>query len=465
MIRITAFLLGLTLVAAACGDSSGEDNGRDPLLGGSGGDGGPGGNGGAPAALQCWESDPLGGELGGNCRTNGDAKICNTGLLCVESQTVAVGGPDDPIANFPEGPDGSFEYVEFAGDYCVAAVDETGCDPEVCASECGDCIPYFIDADVCFKLCLANGNDNSACRDGYQCDPWFLTCMPGCLSDNDCLVFRNAQDQLVYDTESSAYCNLETFRCEHAGTTDAEAGIACSDSEDCEANGVCLSEGFGFPGGYCSKVGCDLEGIGCEGDAVCRDIGLDPSRAVPVCVSACTVGTGVTPGDPSTYLGNSQGCRQGYTCVWDAQSADPSGYCDVGVFNEVLENNIGDACETAQDCYSPFGNGYCLKRAPGEAQGTCTVLECDATGMPEDLCGEAALCVSFRPTAALGLCMRQCSRAEDCAVGQACVDLDADGPGLEQTCFPNCIDASECRSGEICDLDPQSDVGVCTAGS
>ena len=81
--------------------------------------------------------------------------------------------------------------------------------------------------------------------------------------------------------------------------------------------------------------------------------------------------------------------------------------------------------------------------------------------MPADLCGDDALGVTFRPEIALGLCLRQCARAEDCAAAQACVDLDGEGPGLEQACFPSCIDAAECRQGEICDVDPVSGLGVC----
>ncbi|MBW2189225.1 MAG: hypothetical protein JRG93_06490 [Deltaproteobacteria bacterium] len=416
----------------------------------------------------------LGGELGGQCR--GETFECNGNLTCLPQQDFVVGGPDDPIRDYPPGESESFTVSEFQENYCTAVLPPsspaTQCgtaNAQACAQECGLCT-VFTNADICLRGCRAEADTNSTCRDGYECDLLFDVCDVGCSSDDDCRVFREdtndngefdpwdpvtmTGDQLVYDTESTYVCNSDTNRCEHPGMPGAEAGDACEGNQDCEANGTCLDEDFfGFPGGYCSKVRCDIDP--CAGDGICAALGL----GVPLCAESCQVGAGATPGDPSTYLGNTQGCRDEYTCFWGGFPDDRTGACVPGVFNDVTENNIGDDCTEASECYSPFGQGACgdadlvcalIGEEPGACQVGfgCTVFDCAAPGMPGDVCGIDGDCVVT--SAGLSLCVAKCSAAESCLPGAACADLDRDLQTPDTVCLPFCIDSSECRAGESC---------------
>jgi hypothetical protein len=261
--------------------------------------------------------------------------------------------------------------------------------------------------------------------------------------ESECRVSRQG-DQWVYNTSSEAVCNPQTYRCEHPGTPGAEAGVRCTFNDDCEANGVCLTG----PGGYCSKFGCDIAGNECEGDGVC---------AFGACLAPCEVGSD----DTTEPVNNTQGCREDYTCYWGRGDGDPSGFCDVGLFNDVTINNIGAACEDEEGlpqndvCYSPFGYGGC------DPDFHCTVFECGAEGVPADICGDNATCIDFLPGFGLDLfaCLKTCDSADDCLrpadpqlPGDACVaDLDPD----DLVCFPFCINSDECRNGEVCDVNNQ----------
>jgi hypothetical protein len=443
--------------------------------GGNGGSGGAGGSvndGGVDASLACDESIAIGGELGGPCRMGTE---CNGVLECLPVQSETFGGPDDPINGHPNGNDTTVTTAEFVGNYCTRFFQPSGqgcteAQAVACAEECGICDPYYSNATLCLRACRAEAATNSTCFDAYQCDLLFEACYPGCQSDDDCRIFREdtndngvfdpwdpvmmTGDRLVYDTESTFVCNTSTYRCEHPGTDGAEAGIACDSSQQCEANGTCLDEEtFGFPGGYCSKVRCDIDP--CGGDGICAALGL----GVPLCAESCQVGAGAMPPDTSTYLNNTQGCRDGYTCFWAGVADDPTGACVPGEFNDVVDNNIGADCTEDSICYSPFGQGGCadadlLCALTGEEPGTCqvgfgcTVFDCAAPGMPDDVCGADAECVVTG--AGLSLCVAKCSAAEGCLLGAACADLDGDPLTLDGVCLPFCEVDLDCRSGETC---------------
>jgi hypothetical protein len=82
------------------------------------------------------------------------------------------------------------------------------------------------------------------------------------------------------------------------------------------------------------------------------------------------------------------------------------------------------------------------------------VNECGAVGVPDDICGDEAICVDF---IALGIdrfaCLRTCALAEDCNPGDACIDLDDDAGTVDDlVCFPFCLSTDECADGEVCDV-------------
>jgi hypothetical protein len=482
------FFCGLLAMVLAMGCAS-----TDPPMEGTGGSGGTGGSsgtggsvndGGVDGSFACDEVPALGGELGGPCRAEAE---CNGVLECLPVQTESFGGPTDPIHDHPDGPDTTVITAEFVGNYCtrffepfVAPEGQRECtqaQATACAEECGVCDPYYDNATICLRGCRAEADTNSSCFDAYQCDLLFEACYPGCQSDNDCRIFREdtndngvfdpwdpdtmTGDRLVYDIDSTFSCNTDTYRCEHPGAPGAEAGIACDDSQQCEANGTCLDEEFfGFPGGYCSKVRCDIDL--CAGDGICSALGL----GIPLCAQRCQVGSGAMPPDTSTYLGNTQGCRPEYTCFWAGVAADPTGSCVPGEFNDVVDNNVGSDCTENSQCYSPFGQGACgdadlVCALTGQEPGTCpvgfgcTVFDCAVPGMPEDVCGVDGQCLETEE--GISWCVAKCSAAENCLPGAACVDLDGDALTLDTVCLPFCGADTECRQpGETCEA------GVCT---
>ena len=447
-------------MAVGCGgDAENPGNGGEggsPGVGGAGGSPTTGGTGGGP--LGCDEELAIAGETGGACRT--ENFICDGTGVCLGEQTFALG----PVRNHPDGDETIIDIVDFPGDYCTEALLPPSFPAEVCSAQnaaacadvCSLCVPRYTDADICLRGCRAEADTNSTCREGYQCDILFEVCDTGCSSDDECRIFFNAEDEWEYDTESTLFCNPSTNRCENPGTVGVEAGPACTDDQSCEPRGFCLDEAStGWPGGTCSKARCDIDP--CAGDGICADLGL----GVPLCVEGCEVGSGATPGMPSTYLNNTQGCRADYTCFSLGIPNDTQGVCIPGEFNDVTENNIGVMCSDSSECYSPFGQGVCgdpdftcslVGGAPGECQTGfgCTVLDCGVEGMPDDVCGEDADCI-IDTSSGLSFCAAKCAAAEDCAFGGACGDLDGDPLTLDDSvCLPFCLEDAECRAGEAC---------------
>jgi hypothetical protein len=372
---------------------------------------------------------------------------CKPGLQCIPEQP-GIGGATDPIMNYPPGEDVPIDF--FLDSYCTLPI-AAACDSDACFAECG-----FCSQGICMNQCEPELDTNGICREWYRCDLLDFVCSPGCTSNDECRVSRQDSngngefdpwdpdtlmgDRLVYNPSSEAVCNTETYRCEHPGTSGAEAGFPCTFDDDCEANGICL---FG-PDGYCSKLGCDIAGNECGGGGVCL---------FGQCLASCEVGSD----DSTPPVNNTQGCREGYyTCIWGRGDGNPAGFCDVGVFNDVTVNNIGSECVSDDECYSPFGYGLC------DPDFGCTVTECRVPGLPADICGDDATCVDFLN---LGVdafaCLKKCNSALDCARGDACTDvMDFDAMTLDQVCWPTCRNSDECREDELCEVNNQ--VATCT---
>ncbi|MEZ4287938.1 MAG: hypothetical protein R3A47_07290 [Polyangiales bacterium] len=189
---------------------------------------------------------------------------------------IAVGGTDDPILDHPSGANFQYNSIYFEDGMCTAAFDST---TGVCsdarrplAATFAAFVFLFSDLNICAPVCTPAAEGNDRCRDGYTCDQIGGFCDVGCTSDDQCRVTRQdtdnsgtlevwdpttmTGDHLVYDTESTATCDLQSSRCRHSGTAGAEAGDACTRDDDCEADGLCVGSWPG--GGYCTKLACDL---------------------------------------------------------------------------------------------------------------------------------------------------------------------------------------------------------------
>lgn len=466
----------LSISAIACGDDDGSsvpDGGDGAIEGGpnpeAGPEGGPnpeaGAEGGNP--MSCDQS-----RVGTACEN--EAVPCGNGEgICVTARGLgAIGGPNDPIDDLPEGtdPERAYDVVAFADGYCApkgikSLSDATSCDPAMADScgSCASCIPLSGGSDpivMCLRNCEPSWTE-PACPTGNACVG--LTggggvCLWGdCQTDDECRITRvdtneNGEidaydpatnpdgDRLKYFTDAdiagfSATCNQMMGRCEHTGTADAEAGDPCTHNFECEANGVCSN-------GVCTKFDCDLAGNECAGDGVCLD---------GQCMKGCRWGV-YNDDDPT------QGpvdCGEGQSCVWDGLSADGmNGGCIAGNYNDVAEPNLGKTCLENADCYSPNGEGECWAFPNVGLPQQCAVPGCGQGPGGQDLCGEGNIClrVSDGETA----CVPGCTQGSDCADGLACYKNEGEENGF---CIPLCQEDGECSTG-TCNA-PEDGVGLC----
>jgi hypothetical protein len=316
--------------------------------------------------------------------------------------------------------------------------------------------------------CSPSLTDNAECRETYDCGLTSSACVPGCATDDECRVVRKDTngngfidpydamanpmgDALVYDDSANSTCNTATYRCEHDGTMGAEAGDTCEFDFECEQNGDCIqdfddpataeNEG-GWPGGYCTKFGCDIAGNDCAGAGKCQERGL----GIAICVQACEVAA-TTDGDP---FSDPRDCAPGYSCFWDGTSGAGmgNGGCVPGNYNDVRTANVGEACADETECYSPFGSGQCRDFGAGDH---CTLFDCGAPGMPMDVCGTGATCAQISGSDT-SLCVKDCTTAADCLPGNGCWDTSVAGinTGGTTVCFPGCLEDSHCGTGERC---------------
>jgi hypothetical protein len=310
-----------------------------------------------------------------------------------------------------------------------------------------------------------------------MCHYDYEACVEGCQSDEECRLQlvdgdgNGLPDALAYDDDSLAFCDPESSRCKHSGGGSAATGDACERLDDCEADGLCIQPlqtfaGLRFPGGTCTKLGCNIEGRECVGDgATCSRLrswspGLVTDYA---CLTGCTVGAEPAE-DQLGADGHGEGCRPGYRCHYNGGAGAQSGVCVGGNYNAVTDNNVGAACESEADCYSPFGLGSCvfLQIADVAAEiGSCSLRDCNAPGLPEDLCGAGNECIGLNGD--VSFCVKNCTKTDECPEGYACSDDDGN-PGTPRICYPACFADAECRDGEVCEPSPMG-AGRCVASA
>jgi hypothetical protein len=127
----------------------------------------------------------------------------------------------------------------------------------------------------------------------------------------------------------------------------------------------------------------------------------------------------------------------------------------------VTTNNIGAGCKANSECYSPFGMARCLRYGLPDnlsSAGICTLLDCNAPGLPKDLCGAGNECVGS--SADQATCEHNCTSANECPASFACSDDDGD-PATTKVCYPVCETNADCRTNERCQMFPSFAVGQC----
>lgn len=476
-VAVWAIVFALGISAVACGD---DDNGGTDVDGGVDGsteggqpDGGnpEGGNpdGGTDGAIvTCAQS-----RVGTACMN--EAVPCGDGEgLCVTARGLGeLGGAEDPIEDLPDGvdPETSYDLVAFADGYCApkgfkTLSDPTSCDPSVedSCGGCASCINLTGGADplvMCLRDCERTSWTDQACPSGNTCVGLVGgggVCLWGdCQTDDECRITRvdsneNGEidpydpatnpngDRLKYFTDAdipnfAATCNVALGRCEHTGTPNAQAGDACTNDFQCEANGTCEE-------GVCTKFDCDLAGNECAGDGVCID---------GQCMKGCRWGV-YTDGNPAN---GPEDCAEGQSCLWDGVNTEGvNGGCVAGNYNDVTEENFGDTCLEDSECYSPNGEGSCFGYPGLGLPRQCAVEGCGVGPEGATLCGEGNSCVNFGD---FQICAPTCTAGSQCDDGLACqIPANAES-GF---CVPFCQDDEECATG-TCSKADGANVGLC----
>lgn len=464
-----ALLSGL-LLAVACGDDDEpKDGGADAALSGDAAMGDA-----APADAMV-SSTPF-----GPCESDAD---CPKNTFCDKQITGSI-----PVNGLPSGmldqslfPGGSCSPKPLAPFDSAMSCDTTLPQPvQGCGSK-GTCVLESVNDETlagCRAACEPSATSSGCAREGYTCDFSLHACIEGCRSDAECRIAvrdnnrDGTPDTYVIDEDSNAVCDPKTARCTHSGKTDVPTGAPCERLDDCSAGGSCFLGpraigGLDFPGGYCTAAGCDVPGRECKGDhAVCEPIRpwLGTTSDASLCLISCEVGA---EPEEQRFGANGHGtnCRDGYRCHYNGGDGAANGVCVGGVYNDVRTNNIGKECTSNAECYSPYGYGTCLLYSATEARiraprGTCSILDCNAPGLPKNICGSGNECLAFAGD--LTFCIANCETADDCAAGYACTDDDAD-PTTASVCFPACAKNADCRATETCQRVQGSTAGRCVA--
>ncbi len=426
--------------------------------------------------------------VGRACTTS---TACGAGRVCQPEIPFTQGGAGDEAVYLPDGRTTSFAGLYFEGGMCTnaglgtaasregspGACDPTPTDPAPGLDGCPACAKCAslgpdtsgVNLVQCFERCTPSATANP-CRAGYTCDFTSDTCAFACQTDQECQLYREdtngdgrlaAPDRLVLDVAGGATCSAVTGRCIQPGVPGVVAGATCVLDSACERDGRCLSDAaFGWPGGYCTKFGCDV--LGCAGaTSTCLDVGGGSN----ICTRPCRIADDA--GDPATgAAAGDDDCRTGYACFWDGATGSVNGGCLPGNYNAVTVENIGAACadpdgagpRSAEDvCWSPYGLGRCVFDAP---TAVCTIFGC--AQLPATACGVGNECVDVAPG---GVCLRSCTRPTDCSadLGRAnhgCVDVSGLG-GAVKHCFPGCLLDGDCNAAYRCAGATAASFGEC----
>jgi hypothetical protein len=476
-----ARLLAVCIVVVGCSTQSRFDSGMDA---------GAAGGGGSPAKAGAGGAGGAGGKAGAGAGAGGVSDSDALGAACTSDTDCGRLSCDREIKRqvmISGAPQGQVDATLFPGGSCtplrLAAFDPNGvqsCDPggPRGAQGCGPngvCVVETVSGKTmvaCRKACEPSAKSSGCDRKGYTCDFTERACIEGCSGDVECrlqIADTNGDgqpDSTVYDKTSGATCDDKTARCTHPAGA-AAIGAGCMRDDDCGADAACITAtttlaGHHFPGGFCTQIGCKVAGRECGASSVCEPLRpvLGATETDPLCLTRCTVGaeTGDLQRGPS---GHAVGCRPGYRCAYNGGSGAQAGVCVGGEYNGVSANNVGGACSTNTDCYSPFGAGRCLKYALPDnksSQGTCTLLDCNSPGLPMDVCGSGNECVGTSGDEAQ--CTHDCTKASECRAGFACSDDDGI-PETSKVCYPVCETLADCRPNERCQLYPNTSVGQC----
>ncbi|MBW2261141.1 MAG: hypothetical protein JRG91_04140 [Deltaproteobacteria bacterium] len=391
---------------------------------------------------------------------DGEIYIYNPGGNCAFwNEMTASCDPDDGV----ECPDGSRCLVIGSDDYsgCIDECRPADRSMELHGWACGCRRGYECDinARLCFSGC---SNDRQCCEtwydedDDFQRDPEEVTLWPGCTS------YCDGDDEEEWTDDCMA-----SWACINPGREGALIGDPCEHDSHCPPDGTCLAytdretgEDY-FPGGYCTKMGCQYAGRGCS-DAGGACINMGSWRAPQgMCLKPCHVGREITDPDYEcrTTPGEEQVCFPVHRLGWigGIPEDEMDGYCFPGNTEEGT-GGIGDDCTSDSDCASPFGLGECSNWF-GDSP-FCTIRCSEDLVLEDAICGPAAEGEIAPTLCGWSMCWPGCHAPSaalfenDCdREGFACAPLSYIGttyvpegalrpPGV---CFPACDDDAFCE--------------------
>lgn len=302
---------------------------------------------------------------------------------------------------------------ELPGGYCSAFCGA----PEDCPDG-SSCVEVDRGTSLCLDECDPTGTDE--CRAGYGCAD-IGVCIPGCEEDADC------DDGTMCDPSGGFSGEGQCF------DPESSFGDACAASESCPAGAFCLSERFGFPGGYCGGFGCDPEtNTGCPDGGVC----FPTNRGGGLCLASCE-----SDGDCS---------RTGYDCQPSGSFPDRSA-C-LPAFDPA---NLGQICSAGRgDCTG----GVCFSESDeGFPDSYCVEVGCDPEAADPGCAGDG-VCV-LAADGETGYCLDGCADDAECRAGYDCRPSDPTDPTSDTACLPGCDDSSVCGNDGF-ECNPGT--GLCT---
>ena len=186
-------------------------------------------------------------------------------------------------------------------------------------------------------------------------------------------------------------------------------GAACT--QDLACLGVaCLTPEDGFPGGYCTTLGCQESG--CSGlFSECFRTSLN-GQDTNACFETCI------------YDGTCARANEGYQCQ---MLADTPVCIPPGFSGATVQGVIGSSCSNSAQCNGD--DAVCLQTFFG---GYCTQLNCTS----DSDCVDSNPCVALNPEGATDeekqfACMDSCSADSDCRFGYSCQEYEGSTICLE----------------------------------
>jgi hypothetical protein len=247
------------------------------------------------------------------------------------------------------------------------------------------------------------------------------------LPESDCFNYFDDDGDGYVDCDDATDC--QTLPDCMPSATAVGAGQPCFFPSDCQANHndpVCLSDGQGFPGGYCSEF-CDVAAQDCAPNAICWS-GLNLSIH-GVCLETCAVDTDCAPNFACVDNGLAKKvCMVGpeSNCT-DYQDNDADGLIDCQDPDKCQTlpacvpgaKAAGQPCTANTDCFANANDPICLDEMNlGFIGGYCSQF-CNPA--PDD-CGAAGICAAEGPNGT-NVCMQTCTTSAQCRVGYSCLDF------------------------------------------